>query len=187
MGNRATLRSNACDARNDRTTARSYRAIALSAVALVISIPAHAIDGCQVLLCLASGNWRSIAQCVPPVQQALRDLARGKPFPRCAMSGSANSAEHQWSSPPAFCPPQYTHLHDAGHGVPRFVCDYDGAVTVVVDGALWSRTWWNLYSDPVTEFSDVAKAQLGTWDGRFDADYAVWQAAQNQPPVCQGC
>jgi hypothetical protein len=151
------------------------------------STTALAADGCQVLLCLASGNWRGISQCVPPVQQALRDLARGRPFPRCNMSGSANSAQHDWSSAPAFCPPQYTRLVDPGHGVAFHTCDYDGAVTVVVDGALWSRTWWNLYGDPVTEFSDVAKARLGSWDGRFEADFAAWLATQKQAPVCIGC
>ena len=59
---------------------------------------AHAVDGCLVLLCFAAPSWRSIPQCVPPIRQVLRDLARGKPFPTCGMAGAGNSASHAWAS-----------------------------------------------------------------------------------------
>ena len=35
--------------------------------------------------------------------------------------------------------------------------------------------------DTVTEFTPAAKARFGTWDTRFDDDYALWLASQ--PPA----
>jgi hypothetical protein len=110
----------------------------------------------------------------------LRDLARGKPFPVCAMSGSGNSATHSWSDAPSFCPPQYTRVFDVPNG-PVYSCDYSGAISVVVQGVPFARTWWSASGDAVTEFTPAAKVQLGTWDTRFDADYAKWLAAQPAP------
>ena len=78
----------------------------LAALIALVPTPARAVDGCLVLLCLAAPSWRAIPQCVPPVQQLFRDLARGKPFPTCSMSGAGNTANHAWSNAPAFCPPQ---------------------------------------------------------------------------------
>lgn len=141
---------------------------------------ARAVDGCQVLLCFAAPSWRSIPQCVPPIRQVLRDLARGKPFPTCNMAGAGNSASHTWASAPAFCPPQYTRVFE-GESVPIYSCDYTGAVSVSINGALFARTWWAMAGDSVTEFSPAAKTQLGTWDTRFDDDYAAWFAALPPP------
>ena len=39
---------------------------------LGLSGPAHAVDGCKLLLCMA-GNWQNISQCTPTVRQALRE------------------------------------------------------------------------------------------------------------------
>jgi hypothetical protein len=158
-------------------------AIALVFVASsVVPTPARAVDGCLVLLCLAAPSWRAIPQCVPPVRQLFRDLARGKPFPTCAMSGAGNVARHRWSSAPAFCPPQYTRVFD-GESAPIYQCDYSGAISVSINGAPFSRTWWSFGGDSVTEFSPAAKTQLGTWDTRFDDDYAKWLAALPPPPA----
>jgi hypothetical protein len=158
-------------------------AVAATVFAMGLAVPtsAHAVDGCLVLLCLAAPSWRAIPQCVPPVQQVFNDLARGRPFPTCSVSGAGNSAEHAWSSAPTFCPPQYTHVID-GESAPIYQCDYTGAISVSIDGAVFSRTWWSFGGDSVTEFSPVAKAQLGTWDTRFDDDYAAWLAALPPPP-----
>lgn len=151
-----------------------------SCVALVASLPAHAVDGCEVMLCLAAPSWRAIPQCVLPVRQVLRDLARGKPFPTCAMAGAGNSAAHTWASAPSFCPPQYTRVFDGPNG-PIYSCDYSGAISVTVQGVLLARTWWSGSGDSSTEFSPAAKAQLGTWDTKFDTDYAAWLASQPVP------
>jgi len=74
----------------------------------LLCAPALAVDGCLVLLCFAAPNWRAVPQCVPPIRQVLRDLARAKAFPTCAMAGAGNSAQHSWARAPSHCPPQYT-------------------------------------------------------------------------------
>ena len=148
--------------------------------ALTAPLPARAVDGCKVLLCLAAPSWRSIPDCVPTINQLHRDLARGKPFPVCSMAGAGNSANNAWASAPTNCPPQYTRVF-AGESGPIYSCDYAGAVTVNINGVPFTRTWWNLSGDTVTEFTLAAKAQLGTWDTKFDDDYAVWLASLPPP------
>lgn len=153
-------------------------AVAVASLLLATSPPAAALDGCLVLLCLAAPSWRAIPQCVPPITQLWRDLARGRAFPSCGMSGGANTASHDWASAPSYCPPQYTTVIEMPGG-PRYFCDYAGAVSVTVNGAPFARTWWAMGGDSVTEFSPAAKAQLGRWDTRFDDDYAAWLEAQS--------
>jgi hypothetical protein len=68
-----------------------------------------------------------------------------------------------------------------GPNGPIYSCAYSGAISVSVKGAPFARTWWSASGDSVTEFSPVAKAQLGSWDTRFDADYAAWLASQPMP------
>jgi hypothetical protein len=159
----------------------------LTSVAAVFAIglaplQVRAADGCLVLLCFAAPSWRAIPQCVPPIREVLRDLARGRPFPTCAMAGASNSASHQWSSAPGNCPPQYTRVTETDNG-PVYSCDYNGAVSVAINGAAFARTWWSMAGDTVTEFSAGAKAQLGNWDSRFEGDYAVWLASLPAPPA----
>ncbi|MBW8848013.1 MAG: hypothetical protein JF607_23870 [Burkholderiales bacterium] len=148
---------------------------------------ASAVDGCVVLLCLAAPSWRAIPECVPPIRQLLRDLARGKAFPTCGFAGAGNASAHTWSNAPSFCPPQYTRQWDGPNG-PVYSCDYDGAISVSVNGAPFSQTWWSMAGDAVTEFSPAAKTQLGTWDTRFETDFAAWLALQppSQPGVPDG-
>jgi hypothetical protein len=159
---------------------KGWLAAAVLIAGLTQSPPTHAVDGCQVLLCFAAPNWRSIPQCIPPIHAVLRDLARGRAFPTCGMGGAGNSASHEWSVPPAFCPPQYTRVIELESSA-RLECDYSGAVSVTINGSLFSRTWWNMGGDTVTDFSPTAKAQLGTWDVRFDDEYAAWLAALPPP------
>ena len=170
---------------------RATADMALSAAALVVTLiaatPAHAVDGCVVLLCLAAPSWSAIPQCVPPIKQLFRDLARGKGFPICAMSGTGNSSSHEWASAPGNCPPQYTRQSDGPNG-PVFSCDYTGAVAIHVDGGPWARTWWNFDGSSVTEFTLAAKKGMQTWDSKFDDDYAAWLSAQPpSPPPCYSC
>jgi hypothetical protein len=169
-------------AQHARGLLRLRNLLAPVAVALwSFSTPVRAVDGCLVLLCLAAPSWSAIPQCVSPVRQLFRDLARGRPFPTCAMSGAGNSAGNHWAIAPTFCPPQYTHVID-GESAPTYQCDYAGAISVSINGAPFSRTWWGFGGDSVTEFSPTAKTQLGTWDTRFDDDYAKWMASL-PPPV----
>ena len=162
--------------------------ITLLVAASALSTRARAVDGCTVLLCFAAPNWRAISQCVPPITQVLRDLARGKAFPTCAMAGASNSAVHQWASAPSNCPPQYTRVGDAETS-PIYSCDFTGAVSVSIGGAPWARTWWSFGGETVTEFAPGAKTQLGTWNTQFDDDYAAWLLLQQsmQPPPVEPC
>jgi hypothetical protein len=160
-------------------------AIALAAL-LTLSPSAHAVDGCLVLLCFAAPNWRAIPQCVPPIQSVLRDLAHGRPFPTCGMSGAGNHASHQWAGAPTYCPPQYTHVGEGESGM-VYSCDYIGAVSVTLNGALWARTWWSLTGNTSTEFTPTAKASLHSWDTTFDNDYRAWLAAQPPTTQCASC
>lgn len=157
------------------------RGLALAALLSAMAAPALAVDGCLVLLCFAAPNWGAIPQCVPPIRRVLRDLALGRPFPICAMAGAGNSSSNQWSSVPAYCPPQYIQAPD-GINASTATCDYSGAVSVNIAGSLWARTWWNLAGGSVTEFSPTAKAAMANYDARFDQDYAVWFSMQ-PPPV----
>ena len=159
------------------------RVLGLLTAGLVAFVPtaAQTVDGCLVLLCFAAPSWRAIPQCVPPIRQVLRDLARGRPFPTCAMAGAGNSANHAWASAPAYCPPQYTRVFDGESG-PIHSCDFTGAVSVSINGAPFARTWWSMAGDTVTDFSPGAKTQLGSWDTRFEDDYALWFASLPPPP-----
>ena len=158
--------------------------LAVVAAGIALPRPALAVDGCLVLLCLAAPSWRAIPQCVPPITQVLRDLARGRPFPTCGMAGPGNSASHQWASAPGYCPQQYTRAFDGVNGL-DYSCDFTGAVTVNIEGAAWARTWWNMGGDSVTEYLPAAKARLGSWDTRFDTDLANW--ASTLPPAQTPC
>jgi hypothetical protein len=172
----------------ERVRVTGVRLSIISLVALSALVPtiARAADGCTVLLCLAAPKWSAIPQCVPPIRQLFHDLARGRSFPTCKMSNGGNggtgntSASNAWAQAPTLCPPQYTHLLDIDPG-PAYSCDYTSAVSVVINGGLFARTWWNTDGQTVTEFTPAAKAQLGTWDPQFDADYAAWLAAQPAP------
>ena len=167
--------------------ARPLAWIGLLTLLCVLAVPARAVDGCKVLLCLAAPSWRSIPECVPTINQLHRDLARGKPFPVCSMAGAGNSANNDWASAPSNCPPQYTRVVDGESG-PIYSCDYAGAVTVSINGAPFTRTWWSMGGDTVTEFTPAAKAQLGTWDRKFEDDYASWLPAQPAPTQsCSSC
>jgi hypothetical protein len=35
----------------------------------VLATPAHALDGCKVMLCLAAPNWREVPLCVPTIHE----------------------------------------------------------------------------------------------------------------------
>ena len=173
---------------SDNRSRRSAHGVALRgtaiATALLVALPVKAVDGCLVLLCFAAPSWRAVSQCVPPITQVLRDLARGRAFPTCSMSGSTNTASHQWSSAPGNCPPQYTRAIELESGT-AYSCDFTGAVAVTIDGAAWSRTWWSFGGVTSTEFMPAAKSRLGSWDTRFDDDYRTWLAAQ--PPAAPPC
>lgn len=69
---------------------QAFRGI-LICLAASMCPPAHAVDGCKVLMCLA-GNWKQIESCQPDVHQALHDVAKGRGWPSCSMSNSSASS-----------------------------------------------------------------------------------------------
>ena len=150
------------------------------ATALLLSAGAPAalaVDGCLVLLCLA-GDWSAISQCVPPVEQLFRELARGGAFPSCAFAqvpsipgmaptsapelgagvqqaGAISASQTRLT--PANCPAQLASNRDR-----RFSCSgYAGAVAISVGGVPWSRTLWSPSGKSLTCYSGAAKAALG--------------------------
>lgn len=178
--NHATTRIDDSAAKPRRTARHVWMALGAAAFAASASPPARAVDGCLVLLCLAAPDWRAITQCVSPVRQVLRDLARGKPFPTCSMAGATPLQEP--ASVPAHCPPQYVYSVNPESGAYP-ICRFAGSIALRIDGAPWARVWWSASGESVTEFFPRAKAQLGRWDTRFEDDHAAWLAAQ--PPSSQ--
>lgn len=168
------------EAELSRTFVAATRLAVVAGVLSAAAPPSLALDGCLALLCLAAPSWQAIPQCVPPIRQLFRDLALGRPFPTCAMAGAGNNAGHQWASAPDFCPPQYISSSDTDSST-QYSCAFEGAVSVSIRGEPFVRTWWRRSGEAVSEFSPGAKAQLGSWDRRFEADYAAWLALQ--PPA----
>ena len=159
------------------------RALCLAAALFSMSATVQAVDGCKVLLCLA-GNWKNISQCRPDVEQALRDVARGRGWPECSMGG--NSRAGNTFIAPDLCPVQYRTEIQLESGV-MYRCPFFAVVDVVVDGQPWSRTWWTPNGDSVTEWLPAAKAAFArdpsAIDDQFDRDYAAWFAIQPPAPT----
>lgn len=155
---------------------------ALAATLLgTFSGPVYAVDGCKVMLCLA-GNWRNIAECRPDVEQALRDVARGRGWPSCNTGGAGNNTAYNYVAPRS-CPEQYRTTNGEINGRPIYECPFNGVVDVSVNGQLWSRVYTSTGgADSVTEWGPAAltsAAQTGTaLDDRWARDLAAWRAAE---------
>ena len=54
-----------------------------------------------------------------------------------------------------------------------------GVISVSIDDKPFTKTWWRLSGDSVTEFSSVAKSQLVTWDTRYDDEEAEWRRSHH--------
>ena len=191
MNSIATLARTAAPAKRVSVSKCTVQVACLATAIFLAALPtpAHALDGCKVLLCLAAPSWRAIPACVPDIKQLYRDLAKGKVFPTCALAGAGNSSHHTWASAPANCPAQYTQVIESESST-SYVCDYAGAVTVSINNTPFTRTWWSMGGDTVTEFTAAAKLQLGTWDSQFDDDHARWLASlppPAPPPSCGDC
>ncbi len=167
--------------------------IAAAALATAFAaVPARAVDGCTVLLCLA-GPWQSIRQCVAPVEQLFSELWNGDPFPSCKLAsapsataasrplGASSSAGNRmiggWNTAPdPSCPPQY--VIQAMR--PFYTCQYAGVIRVTVKGVPWSTTYWSPTGTSVTNFTAAAQARGMTQDRRWLADLLAYRAGQAQ-------
>ena len=161
--------------------ARFVRLAASSGLVLGVGLwlglvgPAHAVDGCKLLLCMA-GNWQNISQCEPTVRQALRDVARGRGWPSCSMGGDSATGNQYLA--PEQCPEQYRTSWTEESGNVSYNCPLGGVIHVAVEGRPWSRTWWSPSGDSVVEWLPASKAAFAgrpdAMDDRFDRDRAAW-------------
>jgi hypothetical protein len=142
------------------------------------SPPAHAVDGCRVMLCITA-NWKNILQCRPDVEQAIHDVERGHGWPTC---DDANGANYQRTTE-ATCPAFYSRYNpDNGAWAS---CQYDAILSVRVNNMPWSDTFWSMGgTDTSTRYYGPARAALGdSIDPRFDLDSAAWVPPPTAP-VC---
>lgn len=139
---------------------------------------AHAVDGCKVLLCVA-GNWSQISECRPPVEEAMREVARGHGWPTCSMSGAGNSASFGWISQ-ADCPVFYQDFSDiggdSGYSVYTGCRGYGAIIKVQVQGSPWLDMFWSFGGSPSsTRYYQPARTALGSnIDPKYDADAAAY-------------
>lgn len=139
---------------------------AAAALLLLTATGACAADGCKFLLCIA-GPWTGIPLCVPTVHEVFRDLALGRPFPICSMSGSGNSAGNTWVDE-AGCPSMYRQYNaESGSYIG---CTYPGRISVYLNGSLWSHVFWNMSGGTSTMYTDTARASLTQQPGALPLD-----------------
>lgn len=63
--------------------------LAVGILALSASASTFAEDfGCKALLCFAGG--KNVSECQSTINKVVKDMARGKSFPHCTMSGDVN-------------------------------------------------------------------------------------------------
>jgi hypothetical protein len=152
--------------------------VALATLSMFSTTTAHAADGCKFLLCIA-GPWSRIAECRPTVYEVFHDLARGRPFPTCDMSGPGNSANNIWTDANT-CPSMYRQYNPESGAYAS--CTYPGRISVSINGALWSQVYWNTSGTTSTWYSDSARSSLAQGvaplDDIFLRDLTSWNSAQ---------
>lgn len=154
---------------------------------LLAAPSAQAADGCKFLLCIA-GPWQSISECRPTVYEVFRDLAKGRGFPGCAMSGEGNSAGNAWATE-ATCPIMYRQYNAESGSYES--CLYPGRISVFISGRPWSTVYWNFSGNTSTQWTDAALASLNQPGGApvdqtFQNDVASWNSYRVSQCVSQG-
>lgn len=117
------MRGNETASQRPRKFRVSTVGLALTVVLVAANLPAEASDyGCRVLLCLSNpAGPTAVSQCVPPIQQLWRDLARvpPRPFPTCDEARPARAVQNTtWYDP---CPQGTTALAQGVMGLLRGV------------------------------------------------------------------
>jgi hypothetical protein len=67
------------------------KSVVLGGVFILPMTVAQAADGCKFLLCMGAPNPMGIAECASTVRDVMRDLAKGKSLPSCALAGSSEN------------------------------------------------------------------------------------------------
>ncbi|EIF29035.1 hypothetical protein BCh11DRAFT_04467 [Burkholderia sp. Ch1-1] len=106
---------------------------------------AHADDwGCQVILCLSNpGGPEQYGECVPPIERLWAALRHGDPFPTCdfGAGGSQGTSAVNIFASAGYCREDL--LYWGGPEQSELLCNARGAISVEIDGALYTRVWWD--------------------------------------------
>ncbi|MBB5406439.1 hypothetical protein HDG34_000354 [Paraburkholderia sp. HC6.4b] len=106
---------------------------------------AHADDwGCQVILCLSNpGGPEQYGECVPPIERLWTALRQGDPFPACdfGAGGSQGTSAVNIFAGTGYCREDL--LYWGGPKQSELLCNARGAINVEIDGALYTRVWWD--------------------------------------------
>ena len=157
--------------------------------------PVKAADGCVVMVCMA-GNWRNHAMCIPPVNEALRDVARGRAWPECREANQTvtttrgnTTSTMTLAYAPGNCPRQYAQEISV-EGSSWWVCRWTRVIIMTIDGQPWLNTWADDQGNTSTEYFAAARAQLRAedLDPTFENDLAAYIAAEaaRQQPIGDG-
>ncbi|MEK6291347.1 MAG: hypothetical protein V4793_08145 [Paraburkholderia tropica] len=152
-----------------RRALRALRRCAIVLAAFVgASIVAPAIAraddwGCQVILCLSNpGGPEQYAQCVPPIERLWTALRHGDPFPTCdfGAGGSQGTSAVNVFASAGYCREDL--LYWGGPEQSQLLCNARGAINVEIDGALYTRVWWDARGTDrtITEFYGAGSTQV---------------------------
>ncbi|MEX3916428.1 hypothetical protein AB4Y43_09355 [Paraburkholderia sp. BR10872] len=126
--------------------------------------PARADDwGCQVILCLSNpGGPEQYGKCVPPIERLWAALRDGDPFPTCdfGAGGSRGTSAVNVIASAGYCREDL--LYWGGPEQSELLCNARGAINVEIDGALYTRVWWDARGADrtITEFYGAGSTQL---------------------------
>ncbi|MDR8394863.1 MAG: hypothetical protein RXR20_21115 [Paraburkholderia sp.] len=111
--------------------------------------------GCQVILCLSNpGGPEQYGECVPPIGKLWAALRHGDPFPTCdfGAGGSQGTSAANIFASAGYCREDL--LYWGGPEQSELLCNARGAINVEIDGALYTRVWWDARGTDrtITEF-----------------------------------
>lgn len=126
---------------------RRWSGVIAAFVGVSILVPgtARADDwGCQVILCLSNaGGPEQYGECVPPIERLWQALRHGEPFPTCdfgARGPQGTSVGNTFASA-GYCREDLLYWGGPEQGEP--LCNARGAINVEINGALYTRVWWD--------------------------------------------
>lgn len=119
--------------------------------------------GCQVILCLSNpGGPEQYAECVPPIERLWTALRHGDPFPTCdfGTGGSQGTSAVNVFASAGYCREDL--LYWGGPEQSELLCNARSAINVEIDGALYTRVWWDARGTDrtITEFYGAGSTQV---------------------------
>lgn len=120
-------------------------ASAVLGTSIMVHGTARADDwGCQVILCLSNpGGPEQYGECVPPIERLWAALRHGDSFPTCdfGAGGSQGTSVVNVFASAGYCREDL--LYWGGPEQSELLCNARGAINVEIDGALYTRVWWD--------------------------------------------